>query len=411
MPRAHALIPWFRFPWPRFPAPPDGAVRLGLFYALVMAGTSVSGPFIAPWFSAHGLSGGEIGVILGAPMFARLFSAPLLGVWADSHGLRRTPLMLLATVATASYVALALSRGFAAWLVLWLIAATAMGAIAPLTDVFTLRRGRRERFSFGWPRGVGSLAYIAGNIVMGLILARGRVDAVVVWIVLASAAAAIFAGTILPDEPVREGGPAPRAERFRGLGRLCADPRFMLAIASIGLINASNSFYHGFASLVWIEAGVPRAAIGLLWASGVAAEVGFLWFLAPMRRRLGAERLILLSGAGAIVRWTAFAMSPPLWLIFPLQMLHALTFTASYVGGLELVERLSPPDSHSAAQTLNAAVASGGLVGPATMISGALFERYGAHGYLAMAVMAAAGLTGMWRLGRMPPEPGPLAHQ
>ena len=382
--------------WPK----PD-AVRLSVFYALTMAGTGVSAPYAAAWFGWHGLSGAEIGLVLGAPMFARLFTSPALALWADSFRLRRTSLMIFSGVVAVAYLGVALSKGLATWLALWLVAASAQSMIAPLTDVLTLRRGRREGFTFGPARGVGSLAFIVGNVVMGLVLNRASIEVVMWWLVAAAAGMAVAARLALPAEPVRDRGPASRADRFRGMGRLVADPVFMLAIVSVGLINSTHAFYYSFSTLAWAAQGFSKGVIGLLWAAGVAAEIVFLWFLGPLRRRLGPWRLLALSAIGAIVRWTALAFAPPLWLVWPLQTLHSLTFTASYLGGLELVERLSPPDSQSAAQTLSSTLSAGAIIGPATLLSGVLYDRYGALGYLAMSFMAVIGLGGVLLLRRL----------
>jgi PPP family 3-phenylpropionic acid transporter len=118
---------------------------------------------------------------------------------------------------------------------------------------------------------------------------------------------------------------------------------------------------------------------------------------------------------GAVVRWTAFAFSPPVWLLFPLQALHALTFTSTFIASLQLVERLSPPKSASAAQTLNAALYGGVLIGAATLGSGPLFDRFGPLGYLAMSGLAGLGLIGAVRLRSLlnaqvsPKAPAPAA--
>jgi PPP family 3-phenylpropionic acid transporter len=64
------------------------------------------------------------------------------------------------------------------------------------------------------------------------------------------------------------------------------------------------------------------------------------------------------------------------------------------------VQKLAPPESASAAQSLSASLSSGLLMGLATLASGPLFDAYGARGYLAMAVMAGVGLAGAFRLQR-----------
>ena len=106
-------------------------------------------------------------------------------------------------------------------------------------------------------------------------------------------------------------------------------------------------------------------------------------------------------------------MSPPLWLLFPIQATHALTFTATFIASLQLIERLVPPSSASAAQTLNSALSGGILIGLATVASGALYDALGALSYLVMAAIAAAGLVGValigplqaWRGRRAFPDP------
>ena len=123
-------------------------------------------------------------------------------------------------------------------------------------------------------------------------------------------------------------------------------------------------------------------------------EVIFMWCAEPWRRRVGPAWLVVIGGVGSMVRWTALAFSPPLWALFPLQALHAASFTATFLGGLRLIERLSPPTSASAAQSLNSSVANGVLTGLATVAAGPLFDAFGARGYLSMTAMALVGTIG-----------------
>ena len=380
-------------------------LRLGLFYAAVFIGTGASLPYIPVWFGAHGLSGKEIGVILSVPMLARALTAPALAVWADGFALRRTPIALMLCAAAAAYGLIGLTEGFWPWLVFWFVAASLVGTVTPLTDVLTLRRSRREAFNYGWPRGIGSAAFIVANVGMGALLTAMGADVVLVWTTLCAALAGIGARLLLPAEPVHEGGERPgRRDRWRGLGGLLRDRAFMLAVVSVGAIQATHAFYYGFSALAWREEGISEAMVGLLWAFGVLVEIGFMWFMEPWRRRVGPELLLLIGGVAAVVRWTVFAFSPPLWLLFPLQALHALSFAATFMAGLQLIERRSPPQSASAAQTISSALSGGLLIGLATIASGALFDAVGAKGYLGMAALGALGLVGAWRLVR---EPGP----
>jgi len=373
--------------------------RMGLFYAALFLGTGASSPYMPVWFADRGLSGAQIGLILSAPMLVRVFSAPLIALWADSFRQRRTALIFLGLGVASLYALMALPLGFAGWAVVWFAASTSFSTISPLTDVIVLHRARRDGFNYGWPRGIGSAAFIVANLAVGWLLTRGSADVVLVWIAGAAALAALSARFLLPPDPVHEGDHRPRlADRWAGLGDLLRDPAFMLAVASAGAIQSAHAFYYGFSTLAWKAEGIPESTTGVLWAVGVAVEIAFFWFLEPWRRRVGARRLLVLGGAASIVRWTAYAFSPPLWMLFLLQALHALSYAATFLAALQLAEQLSTPRNASAAQTINSALSSGVLMGLATLASGPLFDHFGAKGYLLMVAMCVAGTIGAVRL-------------
>ncbi|HEX2558509.1 MFS transporter [Phenylobacterium sp.] len=377
----------------------SSAVRIGLCYSAIFVGTGAMAPYMPVWFAERGLSGAQIGLILSLPMLARVVTAPALAVWADSFALRRTPLILLSLATALGYLLMAAPFGFPWWMAVWFVAASAFATLPPLTDVVALARARTEGFNYGWPRGIGSAAFIVANIVAGALLVATSADAVLVWIVAAALLAALASRFLLPPDPVLEhGGVAELRERLAGLGLLLKDRLFLLAVLSVGLIQSAHAFYYSFSALAWKAQGIPENLTGVLWGVRVAVEIVFMWFLEPWRRKIGPRRLLVIGGLAALVRWTAYAFAPPLWLLFPLQALHALSYAATFLASLQLVERLSSPVNMTAAQTINSAFSSGLLAGLATLASGPLFDRYGAGGYLLMTAMSLIGVLGALRL-------------
>lgn len=370
------------------------AQRMALQYVLLFAASGVSLPFASLWFRSQGLSGAEIGVLLAAPMLGRVVTGPLLAVWADGFRLRRTPIAILGLAMAAGYGGAGLVEGFAGWAVCWFVGATAAAALIPLSDVLTLRLASRDGFNFSLPRGFGSAAFVLANVGMGALLLQAPTDVVVIWITGVALAISLFAALGLPREAVGDAGPARGLDRFRGLGRLLVDPVFMTAILAIGAVQAAHAFQYGFSALLWKAQGISEAVTGQLWAFGVAVEIALMWVFEPWRRRVGIGpwALLVTGCVAAIVRWSAMAFAPPLWLLWPLQALHALTFAATFLAGVQIVERLAPRDSQTAGQTLSSALSAGLLIGLATAASGPLYDRFGAGGYWAMAGMAVAGL-------------------
>lgn len=366
-----------------------------IVYGLIFAGVGVSLPFAGLWFEAQGLSGAEIAMILATPMLARVVTGPFLAVWADGLKLRRTALFFLGLVAAAAYGGALLVDGVALWLPLWFVAATAASTMIPLADALTLRLAERDGFIFAWPRGVGSLTFIVGNVAMGLLLTRTSVDAILLWTVAAMILAGFAALTCLPREAVGTGVPTRPQDRLHGLGRLIGDRNFMTAAAAVGLVHASHAFYYGFSAIIWTGQGVPARDVGLLWGVSVAAELVLLWMLEPWRKRLGiGPAALLITGAvAAVLRWGVLALSPPEWTLWPIQLLHALSFAAVFLGGLEAINRLAPAESSTAAQIISSSLSAGLLMGLATLLAGPLFDAYGAGGYVAMTLLSALGLV------------------
>ncbi|WAC58539.1 MFS transporter [Brevundimonas sp. SL130] len=368
--------------------------RAASHYALMYGGLGVSLPYAGLWMKAQGLSGAEIGVLLAAPMLGRLVTGPAIAVWADGFQYRRTPIALLAGLAALGYGAAGLVDGFLAWAVCWFVAATGAAAILPLTDVLVLRRSRRDGFAFAVPRGFGSAAFVAANIAMGFVLRTTGTEAVIVVVTLTCVGIGLTAWRVLPLEPVHDGPPLAGWERFRGMGRLLKDPVLVTALAAIGTVQAAHAFYYGFSAIVWREQGIEPHLTGILWAFAVVAEIALMWVFEPWRRRrgIGAWPILMIAAGAAMVRWLLMAAAPPLWALWPLQALHAVSFAANYLAGVELIERLAPRDSQTAAQTLNSTLSAGVLIGVATLASGPLYDAWGAGGYLAMAGLAGLGL-------------------
>jgi PPP family 3-phenylpropionic acid transporter len=109
-------------------------------------------------------------------------------------------------------------------------------------------------------------------------------------------------------------------------------------------------------------------------------------------RRIGSVELIALGAGAAVARWLAMGFDPPLALLVPLQLLHALTFGATHVGAMHFIGRAVPQAQAGTAQALYASVTGGIAMGGAMLLAGPLYAAYAGRAYWAMAALAAVGL-------------------
>ena len=110
--------------------------------------------------------------------------------------------------------------------------------------------------------------------------------------------------------------------------------------------------------------------------------------------------LICLAALAAVIRWTLTAFSPPLWLLFPIQALHGLTFGAAHLGAVHFISDAVPQEATGTAQGLYAACSAGFAMGAAILASGPLYAALGGYAYLVMAALALVSLAGAILLSR-----------
>ena len=354
-------------------------------------------PFIPAWLGQNGMSALQIGWILAVPLLGRVVTGPLIGLWADRFDRYRTPIAILAFAAGLAWLALAFAPGghrFSAFLVLYGIGCTAITNIPPLLDAMTLQLAQRDGSSFGLARAMGSGAFALTNIALGRLIPVAGNRSIIAWIVVSSAATWLCARFVMPARLRPDPHEAPKALPVSGgrLGRLLAAPGYLVMLLTLGCLQAAHGYYYAFSTLIWEHQGLSVAACGLLWGIGVIAELAFL----TVRHRLpvGPRTLLLAGAAAGLARWSLMGLALPPAVLYPLQILHALSFTAVYVAGLELVHLIAPRGSERLGQMISSAYAGGALIGLATLLSAPIFSAYAERGYWAMALLALAGGVG-----------------
>jgi MFS transporter, PPP family, 3-phenylpropionic acid transporter len=376
------------------------AVRVAALFAGIFCVTGSYLPYLPIWLDWVGLTAREIAVISACPLFVRLLASPTIAFLADRTGEHRRFLVVLAWLALMSQLLLAQTQTFWPILLASLLLALTWTSIMPLAETIAIRGMRSLSLDYGRARLWGSISFTAATLAGGWLMAHAAPPSLFALLV-AGSTLLLIAAHALPAASARV-GESRGVLRVRDLAQLLHARRFVVFLLAAGAIQAAHAAFYTFGTLHWSSLGISTSVAGLLWTVGVAAEILVFFNSAAAIRRAGPIPILAIAAAVAILRWSAMAFDPALWLLFGLQALHGVTFGASHVGAIHFMARTVPEGQASSAQALYA-VSSGILLGAATLLVGPLYADYGARAYLAMAVLAAVGLLaalGLRRDGR-----------
>ncbi|MER8521036.1 MFS transporter [Mesorhizobium sp. M0644] len=180
-----------------------------------------------------------------------------------------------------------------------------------------------------------------------------------------------------------------------------------LQAKGVGVITASHAFLYGFVSIYWKSIGISDSVVGLLWGWGVVAEICMFVVFTRAFASFSVVSIMLIAGIGAIVRWFAFPLIWPLGLgvggFFAIQTLHAVSVALVLIGLQKMIGETVAEERTGAAQGI-AYFSNGFFMAAATLISGPLYDRFGANGFFAMIPIALTGLALIGLAARSAPQ-------
>lgn len=375
------------------------AVRVAAFYAALFVVYGVQIPFLPLWLSFNGLTEGQVAIVTAVPFLLRLGVTPACAIAADRIGDQRRIVIWLSWLGFASALILSQATGFAAILLLYALFALATATIMPLTEAIAVQGVRRHQLDYGRMRLWGSLSFIAVGLLVGLLKDRVGLEAAIWTLVAGTLATAIVAHSLPPaapgpkgDDTGDEGAPQYLFDRL-ALWRLFGSASFALFMIAASVTQAAHAMFYTFGAMHWQSLGISGTATGALWATAVIAEVALFAFAGPWLRHFEPAHLLAIGSAAAVVRWLAMSFDPPVSLLVPLQMLHALTYGATHLGAIEYIRRNVPHEAAGTAQALYATLAAGLVMGIVTLASGPLYKAFQGSAFASMAVLSALALV------------------
>ncbi len=396
----------------------DLLTRFLLLYAALYASFGLFSPFLPAFLSTRDVGPQWLGFLLGAGTAVRLVSAPLAGRLADVFGVFRLELALFAISAAVASLLYLPAHPFWMLALVTLIQAAMLAPLVPLSDALALSWSRstmwsgRGAFEYGWVRGAGSAAFIAGVLAAGQIAGTWGLP----WLLCFTAAGLVVAALSVrfaPDLAPGTNSPTRKRKLIERDGLvLLRQPVFARVMLAAALVLGSHAMHDAFAIIRWRDAGISSVASSLLWSESVAAEVLVFLLLGPwLLQVLGRTGALVLGAGAAVVRWGVLAQTADMTALAAIEPLHGLTFALFHLGCMRIIADTVAPSLAGTAQAFYGTVAIGGATALLTVVAGWLFAHLGANGFWGMALLSCASLPVIWSLQRTLSDAEALSHE
>ncbi|MDE1330702.1 3-phenylpropionate MFS transporter [Vibrio aestuarianus] len=357
---------------------------IGFFFAY-----GVYLPFWALWFENQGVSATDIGLLIGIGFATRCVAN--LVITPRIHKVEHLlPTLRWLSLAALLFIGFHFFTGGSFWL---MALATVLfnlccGPAIPLSDAMANYYARLQMLDYGRTRLWGSVAFIGGSTVVGLLVASYGTD-----MILYTALAGIFVSLLLS---LRNPNPMPvtvseeHAERPK-LSQLLREWPVIKFLLLVALIQGSHAAYYSFSSIYWKSAGHSEELIGYLWSLGVVAEVAVFALSKRLFSGWSLRALFVAAAIGVIARWGLMASTTAIIALAAIQLLHGVTFAMAHIAAIQYIQH-APQNKMVALQALYNAIPLGAFIALMTTLSGWGYENWGANVFWAMALMGVLAL-------------------
>ena len=350
-------------------------------------------PYFPLWLEeVRGLSGEDISLVLSGALIGRIITGPLIAAWADNKSGNVAALILnlaaLFGFGMISQIDHPIGLMFAGFFALTLIY-----AIAPVAEAILLRSALAAKSpTYTTGRAIASTSFVVGVFLGGWVVDRwgavGILPSLLVWYLVSSVIA-----LSLPREAMGSFSGGGFLKRLEKSSIFIRRPALFFLLIATGLIQAAHSFYYGFSAIIWKEQAFSGSLVSLFWIVGVLFEIILFFFAARLPAWVTPQRLILAGAIASVVRWGGLGYAPTsIFAIMALQLLHALTFAATYLGTIRVIERDVPPDDRASVLSVLAAITTGVITGSIGIIAGRLYDDFNEKVYWLMAGISAVGV-------------------
>jgi len=362
--------------------------KLPVFYLLLLGAFAGWQAFFNIHLDQNGFSSPQIGILNAVFISTSALVVPFWGMFADRHGNNRV-FFLLTTACSVLVLLIGRTEGFA-WMLLFIALISLVHQPAgAVVDGMTMGFVRAHpRFSFGQFRLWSSAGYALASLAAGY-LVRNSTLVIFYFSAVLFLLLSVFNLLTLPRKPVTNRN----LVTFKSLGVFFRKRQTAYFLVIILVYGIAISPIMQFINLYYSDIGASSSFIGVVFFVQALPEIPAFLVAAKLVKRLGAERIILMSMAASTLRMFYYGMvnTPELAIIG--SALHCITIAFFLVGVVEYIQQRTPDHLRTTGQALMWAFHLGAGVSLGNLLLGYLREGMGmqhamlVHGALALLML------------------------
>ncbi|MBM7652264.1 MFS transporter [Neobacillus cucumis] len=340
------------------------------YYFLQYFGFGALYPFLTVYLTKQGLSGSQLGILISIPPVIMIFAQPFWGILADYT--KKTKLILFFTILCSAiigyvlhlidhYVMLIVGIGLLSFF---------QSSMIPLTDSITVSYVQKVKYDYGFFRLWGSVGFAVSVFIVGRIS-----ESYGLTVIFYTYSLTLFVCALLTYQFPIEGDNA-KINLKDGVSELIKIPKFTLFLLATFLVYGpvfSNGSYFG---LFITNQGGTLAGVGTAFLIAAGSEAPIMKMANQWIRKVGVLKILLISSAIALLRWTFYYFEPPLYLVYFSTIAQGFANGLGIPAALQYVTEIVPSKMRITAISLYTTVGAGVGSWFCIFVGGFILEKY-----------------------------------
>ncbi len=350
----------------------NGRGILAAQYFLYFGAMGVYLPYFNLYCYKLGFSGWQIGSLSAARSVAMILFSIFWSLLADRFHTRRAIYILCNFASAALWALFLLTADFKWMLLITIFYGIFYAPLIAFLEAFAMDMLGRDKKRYGRMRAWGSVAFIIIVLALGRVIEAYNVKIIISLILAMSWVQAIAA----------LGFPRPAAKMksaAQGRWRQLMTAKVVVFLACGFLMLLSHGAYYTFFSIHLADLGYSSFFIGVCWATAVSAEILAMLSSERIFKRFRYETVLAVSFIAAVLRWTGLWATDHATALLMLQLTHGITYGTFHMASILYMDTLAPKGTKTLGQAANNAVSYGLGLMVGFFLSGAIYERLGAH--------------------------------